>query len=157
VTFGLVALTSWVGAPFPPAAVPSAEAAPAALLAGSRIRWQGEDWYLHGANVPWFNWQCDFGCGSANGASASGVRTALATRFSQARESGIRVLRWWTFEGDPWQVGRDGSGAPTGLNPAVYADFDAALDLADERAMSQQHSSFRTVGSLAEHICQVTA
>jgi acyl carrier protein len=29
--------------------------------------------------------------------------------------------------------------------------------LADERAMSQQHSPFRTVGSLTEYICQVTA
>jgi hypothetical protein len=35
------------------------------------------------------------------------------------------------FEGNPWQINRDSDSAPTTLNPAVYADVDAALALAD--------------------------
>jgi hypothetical protein len=38
----------------------------------------------------------------------------------------MHVLRWWVFEGDPWQITRNAGGAPVGVTPAVYADFDAA-------------------------------
>jgi len=34
-------------------------------------------------------------------------------------------------------------------------DFDVEVTLADERAMSQKHSPFRTIGSLAEYICML--
>lgn len=34
-------------------------------------------------------------------------------------------------------------------------DFDVEVTLADERAMSQKHSPFRTIGSLAEYICRL--
>jgi hypothetical protein len=44
----------------------------------------------------------------------------------------VHTVRWWTFEGDASQITRDASGAPIGLNPNVYADFDAALALADQ-------------------------
>lgn len=104
-----------------------AAAGPSSLSAGSRISWRGGSWYLHGANVPWLNWACDFGCGANGGASSPTAKTALAATFAQARSSGVRVLRWWTFERDPWQVNRDASGASVGLNPAAYADSDAAL------------------------------
>ncbi len=101
-----------------------------ALAPGNRIPWQGSAWYLHGANVPWYNWSCDFGCGTGSGVSASAVQAALAPAFAQAQAANMHVIRWWVFEGSPWQVTRDGSGAPTGVSPAVYADFDAALALA---------------------------
>ena len=42
----------------------------------------------------------------------------------------MHTLRWWTFEGDAWQITRDARDAPAALAPAVYADFDAALALA---------------------------
>jgi len=42
------------------------------------------------------------------------------------------VVRWWMFEGGAWQINRDSSGMPTSLNNAVYADIDAALQLADQ-------------------------
>jgi len=105
---------------------------PPALPAGSRIPWEGEEWYLHGANVPWYNWGCDFGCGQNGGASSAAVQSALRNGFGQLQTSGIHVARWWVFPGDPWQITRDGAGEPTGINPAVYADFDAALALAEE-------------------------
>ncbi|MCC7370741.1 MAG: cellulase family glycosylhydrolase [Chloroflexi bacterium] len=100
---------------------------------GSRISWQGSSWYLHGANVPWYGWACDFGCGpNSGGVSASWTRDILSQRFAQARASGIRVLRWWTLPGNAWQINRDANDHPTSLNPAVYADFDAALQLAEQ-------------------------
>ena len=128
----LLAVTILAATHLDPALTPPVAAGPVGQAAGTRVAWQGGAWYLQGANVPWFNWACDFGCGANGGASAPAVQAALGTTFAQARSSGVRVLRWWTFEGDPWQVTRDGSGAPAGLNPAVYADFDAALQLAEQ-------------------------
>ncbi len=98
----------------------------------ARVKWNGGDAYLHGANVPWFNWGCDFGCGDGGGVSSAGVSSAVSAGFSQMADSGMNVARWWVFPGDPWQITRDGSGAPTGIDAAVYADFDAALALAEQ-------------------------
>lgn len=98
----------------------------------TRIAWQGQDWYLHGANLPWYNWGCDFGCGSSGGASSQTVRAAVGTAFADAKANGVNVVRWWVFPGDPWQINRGGAGEPTGLNPTVYTDLDAALALAEE-------------------------
>ncbi len=108
------------------------DASTEALTAGSRIRYLGRDWYLHGANVPWLNWAADFGGGTGNhGVTSSASQTALNDAFQQAKDSGVTNIRWWVFEGDPWQIRRDGSGAPTSLDPAIYPDFDAAVALAE--------------------------
>src|SRR5438067_8752460 len=84
-----------------------------------------------GANVPWLNWGCDFGCGAKGGVSSPAARSTLADGFGRLKTTGIHTARWWTFEGDAAQITRNASG-PTGLNPAVYADFDAALALANQ-------------------------
>ena len=34
----------------------------------------------------------------------------------------------------------------------IEDEFDVSITIADERAMSQKHSPFRTIGSLAEYI-----
>lgn len=102
-----------------------------AVPAGNRIPWQGSDWYLHGANLPWVNWGCDFGCGSSRGVSDPTVTAQLEGVFQRARDSRMHVVRWWTFEGEAWQVARDQDGAPSAVKPEVYADFDAALALAE--------------------------
>jgi hypothetical protein len=99
-------------------------------LSTSGIPWQGGTWYLNGANLPWYNWACDFGCGSSGGVSDPTVNAQLRSTFQRAHENGVHVVRWWVFEGDAKQVLRDANGVPTGLNPTVYADFDAALQLA---------------------------
>jgi len=88
--------------------------------------------YFVGANVPWINWTCDFGCGDKGGASSVEVRATLAEGFGQLKAAGIHTVRWWVFEGDPWQITRDSSGNPAELSPAVYTDLDAALALAAE-------------------------
>jgi hypothetical protein len=105
---------------------PSAEAP----SPGTRLAWRGKKAFLLGANVPWNVWACDFGCGARGG--VSGARDLLMERFRSARDNGIRLLRWWVFEDDrdPRPIRRDASGAPTLLDPEVYVDFDAALDIA---------------------------
>lgn len=113
--------------------IPTVVAAPAAdLESESRIPWEGGEWYLHGANIPWLNWGCDFGCNANGGASSIDSQTALKDGFRRATSAGMHTIRWWAFPGDPWQITRDSAGAPTGLHPAVYADFDAALRFAEE-------------------------
>jgi hypothetical protein len=101
-----------------------------ALTADTRVPWNGERWYLHGANVPWYRWACDFGCGTQNG-GVSGNKPVFETAFSKLKDSQMHNARWWVFPGDPWQITRSSNGAPNGLNPKIYEDFDAALDLAD--------------------------
>jgi hypothetical protein len=98
---------------------------------GSRISWQGGNWYVQGVNVPWLNWGCDFGCGANGGVSSAASQSELSGGFEQLRSAGVHSVRWWMFEGNPWQITRDSGGSPTGINPAVYADIDAALALAD--------------------------
>jgi acyl carrier protein len=39
------------------------------------------------------------------------------------------------------------------LEQRLADEYGISITLADERAMSQKHSPFRTVGSLAEYIC----
>jgi hypothetical protein len=74
---------------------------------------------------------CQWGCGTGQGVSAAPVSAAIADRFGQLQSANVHTVRWWMFEGNPWQINRDASGAPTTLNPTVYADLDAALALAD--------------------------
>lgn len=104
----------------------------AAREAGSRVRHGQGEWFLHGVNVAWYNWACDFGCGEAGGVRSQEVQEALRPRFAELAEGHIRTLRWWMFEGDAWQIERDRRGAPVRINPAVYEDIDAALALAEE-------------------------
>ena len=86
--------------------------------------------FLVGANVPWYHWGQDFGGGSNGGVSDPAVQQAVAPVLAQASASGMNVIRWWMFEGTPSQITTDTSGTPTGINPTVYADIDAALQLA---------------------------
>lgn len=98
---------------------------------GSRVSWQDNSYYLQGANLPWNHWGCDFGCGvSGGGASSAEAQALLDSTLASAKASGMNVIRWWVFPGDPWQVRTDASGRPTGVDPSIYADFDAALALA---------------------------
>jgi len=39
------------------------------------------------------------------------------------------------------------------LEQAIEDQYGVALTLADERALSQKHSPFRSVGSLADYVC----
>jgi hypothetical protein len=105
--------------------------AAAPVQTGSKITWLGANWNVTGVNVPWYNWGCDFGCNASGGVVQT--RNTLGARFANLQGAGLHVVRWWVFPGNsPWQITVDGSGRPTGINPAVYADFDAALQLAEQ-------------------------
>lgn len=101
-------------------------------VAGSRIAWENNDWYFHGVNVPWYSWGCDFGCGSNGGVSSAFSKINIDTQLATLPEANVHMVRWWMFPGDPWQIQTNSSGTPTGIDPAVYDDIDAALELADK-------------------------
>jgi Cellulase (glycosyl hydrolase family 5) len=103
-----------------------------------------------GANLPWVNWGCDFGCSTTNGVSAPHVRASLVDGFGKLKASGVRTVRWWLFPGEPWQINKDGSGAPASLNPAVFQDLDAALALADQFDLVYELVLFNTPSALPE-------
>jgi hypothetical protein len=84
-------------------------------------------WYLFGSNMPWLNWAADFG-GGPNGGGVSSNLVVLDSRLRSAHDTGMHILRWWVFEGGSPQIQRDASGTPTGLNPSVDTDLDAALN-----------------------------
>jgi hypothetical protein len=104
--------------------------------------------YLHGANLPWLDWGCDFGCGATRGASSAASREQIGAAFAAARDAGMNVVRWWVFPGDPYQILVDDQQLPVGIDPAVYADFDAALDLADQYGLSLIFTLFSGPGDL---------
>jgi hypothetical protein len=99
---------------------------------GSTVAWNGGSYYLHGANVPWVNWGCDFGCAANSGVSDPSVKALVDAKFASAAAAGMHSIRWWTFEGNPWQIRTDANGTPVAVDAAVYADFDAAMALANK-------------------------
>jgi hypothetical protein len=104
--------------------------------------------YFAGVNVPWFHWACDFGCGEERGVSSPYVHAALADGFGKLRAANVHTVRWWMFEGDPWQIYPHGSGTPIGLNPEVFKDVDAALALAEEYDLAYEFVLFSSPGAL---------
>jgi hypothetical protein len=83
--------------------------------------------------MPWLNWNSDFGGG---GGSVHQNLNEVDTKLAAAQGAGMHMIRWWVFEGGSPQITRDGSGTPTGLNPAVYTDIDAALTEAAKYGIS---------------------
>jgi len=117
------------------------------------------------------NWGCDFGCGSNGGASSTEVTQVASAAIAAAKPSGLNVIRWWMFPGEPNQFVLSDSGAPTALIPPVYQDIDAALRLAEQHDVhlvfvlfsspthipsgwttdeEQRQTLARTIGTLAE-------
>jgi hypothetical protein len=86
--------------------------------------------FLFGTNMPWLNWANDFGGGRNGGVSAN--ITEVDAKLQAAHAAGMRIIRWWVFEGNSPHIQRDGSGTPTGLDPNVMRDMDAALAEADK-------------------------
>lgn len=123
-----------------PTATPTATFAPAGPTAtpvpgpgaGSRIPWNDGEWYIQGVNIPWYQWGCDFGCGNDGGVSSKETRDAMVPGFELLRDAGLHHARWWLFPGEPWQIEQGANGTAQGINEAVFADIDAAVELARE-------------------------
>ncbi len=77
-----------------PRAFPTATPVPPPPVEMTRITWESRQWYLHGANVPWFNWGCDFGCGANGGAGLTRGRPGGLAGKPEAQPSGPPALSW---------------------------------------------------------------
>ena len=124
---------------------PQAQVAPTiATKQLDRLLWQGQNWYVHGANVAWYNWHCDFsftGCGGQNNdvlrLSDATNTSILDGKFAQLASANSHTVRWWVTMGDAnggaYQIETDpATGAPTTINTQVYKDFDTAIQLANK-------------------------
>lgn len=130
-----------------PTSIPTATATstPPPTVSSNRVRYLGEDWYIQGANLPWYNWGCDFGCGTNGGVSDTSVQNALKPVLSQAKANGFNVIRWWLFPGSPWQIDIN-----NGIDSAVYGDIDAALALAEQYDLYYDFTLFSAPSALPQ-------
>jgi acyl carrier protein len=81
--------------------------------------------------------------------------TQIANEFNEQLEFKIDLGRG----GDAPLFGQDGVLDSLGLvsfvvavEQAIESEFGIALTVADEKAMSQEHSPFRTIGALAKYV-----
>lgn len=83
---------------------------------------------FNGANVAWYDFGSDFGTGGV-----ANNRSRFRDRFAnfKTNTNGMKMFRWWTFS-TGWQINKAGDGNPLSLNTSVYADFDMAIDIANE-------------------------
>jgi hypothetical protein len=126
-------------APVPTSTVASTAPAtepPAQTTAPARVTWAGGTEFMFGANLPWINFGCDFGCGANGGISSPAAAAQADEAFAAAAAAGMNVIRWWLFPGQPLQIEADGDGLPTSIAPAVYADLDAAVEIARKHDVS---------------------
>ncbi len=122
-----------------------------------KVSWHGKDWFLHGVNMPWVQWGCDFGSGCSwgdNGVESTTVQAKIRPEFQKLKDNKLHVVRWWMFPGTPTvsngnrMILTDSSGKPTGIDPGVYRDIDAALQLAQEYDLYYNFTLFSSPSSL---------
>lgn len=99
-----------------------------AASASTRIRVGATPWMLQGAAMPFHQYRCDFGCTTTRGVTQS--RPIIDRYFRQLSRDGVKVVRWYVFSADAWQIGRRGSGMPTVIRRGVYTDMNVAVGLA---------------------------
>jgi hypothetical protein len=95
------------------------------------------DKFWHGCNYPWSTdgttvfYGLDFGAnvwGSHLGVSSR--RAAVAADFSRLATLGFTVVRWFVFADGRSGILYDDRGLPTGPDPHLFTDLDAALEIA---------------------------
>lgn len=111
-------------------------AAPQSSFKG--VMYDGKPFFVHGVNLPWIRWGCDFGSACDIRETEGEIRKA----FADFRANHINVVRWWLFPGNPvvypgYGSGNivtlvDSSGKPLDFHPDVYRDIEYVLDLAAE-------------------------
>lgn len=107
--------------------------------------------------MPWVQWGCDFGSGCSwgdNGVESTTVQAKIRPEFQKLKDNKLHVVRWWMFPGTPTvstgnrMILTDSSGKPTGIDPGVYRDIDAALQLAQEYDLYYNFTLFSSPSSL---------
>jgi hypothetical protein len=93
--------------------------------------------FLHGCNYPWSTdgttvyYGLDFGAnvwGSHLGVSTR--RPAIARDFAEMAALGFTAVRWFLFCDGRAGIVYDERGLPSGVDPHLFADLDAALEIA---------------------------
>ena len=98
--------------------------------------------YLHGCNYPWSTdgstifYGLDFGAnvwGSHLGVSTR--RAAVARDFAEMAALGFIAVRWFVFCDGRAGIVYDDRGLPAGPDPHLFADLDAALEIAGDNGI----------------------
>lgn len=98
--------------------------------------------YLHGCNYPWSTdgstifYGLDFGAnlwGSHLGVSTR--RIAIARDFAEMATLGFVAVRWFVFCDGRAGIVYDERGLPSGPDPHLFADLDAALEIARDNGI----------------------
>lgn len=123
-----------------------------------KVPWQGKEWFMHGVNMPWIQWGCDFGSGcnwGRHNIRFAEAQAKIRPEFQKLKDSKLHIVRWWLFPGNPStndQANRmiitDSSGKPTAIDPGVFQDIDAALALAAEYDLYYNFTLFSSPSSL---------
>ncbi|HSX58158.1 MAG TPA: dockerin type I domain-containing protein [Candidatus Saccharimonadales bacterium] len=92
----------------------------------------GNNYFLLGTNYPWSSYANDFG---KNGFGDYGVHTDTGSgpynsAFTDFKNKGVHVVRWWVFGDGRAGIVFDPSGTPTGIDSSVFQNIDAAVAIA---------------------------
>ena len=89
--------------------------------------------FLSGANLPWVHYGIDFGANAwrpDGGVCQPAERAELDTVFTQLASSGVQCVRWFLFCDGRAGIRFSAGGRPLGLDDHVFADVDAAIEVA---------------------------
>lgn len=95
---------------------------------GSTVPWNGMNWFLYGADYPWYNYGTDFGTG---GWGKFTDWTIISSDLAHLHGQGAHLLRWWVFADGRYSPEFNGNGTISGLDSSFFADIDQALKTAD--------------------------
>lgn len=101
-----------------------------AIGAGGRIPWAGGQWFLLGANYPWYSYGADFGSNAWGRRGVHATSAQVDADFGRMAAMGIHSTRWWVFADGRAGIQFDTAGMPTGLDTDVFPDLDAAMAIA---------------------------
>ncbi|HEY7269075.1 MAG TPA: cellulase family glycosylhydrolase, partial [Dehalococcoidia bacterium] len=113
----------------PAASQPGGAAAPASAQSTRYLQAGGRTGFIVGANYPWLTYGTDFGAGPRRpiGVHYGGV---FDGDFASMKAHGVEVVRWFVFADARYGIDFAPDGTPTGLQPEVLQDLDAAVALA---------------------------
>jgi hypothetical protein len=89
--------------------------------------------FLEGANLPWLRYGGDFGANAwvpNGGVGQVGFGGALRRHFHELKERGLHAVRWFLLCDGRAGIRFTAAGTPTGPDPLLFRDIDAALDAA---------------------------
>ncbi len=94
--------------------------------------------FLEGVNLPWLRYGGDFGANAwnpAGGMALTGKQDELRRHFRELHERGIHLVRWFLFCDGRAGIRFTPAGTPAGPDDRLFADIDAALEIAAAEGM----------------------